>query len=77
MSAPIESKTQARKAFGRGKFILAEAQEALGVSRVTVTKVIQSLIEQGLVERLDERQKVTDENGEPQRGRPRHVYRVA
>jgi predicted ArsR family transcriptional regulator len=71
------TKTQVRKTIGRGKFTSVEAAEALEVSRPTARRTLRALVEAGVIEALDEHQKVTDEDGEAQRGRPRQVFRVA
>lgn len=71
------NKTEARKALGRGKFTTVEAAEALSVTRPTARRQLKGLVDAGVIEALPETQKVTNDDGEPQRGRPRQVYRVA
>jgi predicted ArsR family transcriptional regulator len=71
------TKTEARKAVGRGKFTSVKFAEALDVSRASARRRLRSLTEAGVIEALDETEKVTDDQGDAQRGRPRQVYRVA
>lgn len=73
----MASKTELRKTVGRGKFTSVEFAEALEVSRATARIKLRKLAEEGVIEVLPETQKVLDAEGEPQRGRPRHVFRVA
>jgi predicted ArsR family transcriptional regulator len=70
-------KTALRKTVGRGKFTALTLSEAEGISARAARKRLAALVEQGIVERLPETEKVTDDEGAPQRGRPRAVYRVA
>jgi predicted ArsR family transcriptional regulator len=72
----LTTKTQVRKALGRGRFTSVEVAEALGVQRATARLTLRKLVEAGLVEALPDTQKVLDADGEPQRGRPRQVYKV-
>jgi predicted ArsR family transcriptional regulator len=71
------NKTQVRKAVGRGKFTPDDLSQALSISRRAARGRLAKLVEAGAVVALDETAKVTDEDGKPQRGRPRKVYRVA
>lgn len=73
----MQTKTELRKTVGRGKFTSVEFAEALGVTRQTARKALTALAAEGTVEVLPETQKVLDAEGEPQRGRPRKVFRVA
>lgn len=73
----MTTKTELRKTVGRGKFTSVEFAEALEVSRPTARQHLRKLAEEGVIEPLGETQKVLNEDGEPQRGRPRHVFRVA
>lgn len=71
------TKTDIRKTVSRGKFTRVEFEQAFGVTAPTARRQLRALSEAGVIEPLDETQKVTDDEGEPQRGRPRQVYRVA
>jgi predicted ArsR family transcriptional regulator len=71
------TKTAVRKTVSRGKFTRVEFEQALGVTAPTARRQLRALTEAGVIEALDETQKVTNDDGEPQRGRPRQVYKVA
>lgn len=71
------SKTAIRKSVGRGKFTVGAFAEGTEVSTPTARRRLAELVSEGIVERLDDTEKVLDEDGEPQRGRPRHLYKVA
>lgn len=73
----METKTAIRKTIGRRKFTSVEFAEAAEVSRPIARRRLRKLVEDGVVEDLGETAKVLNENGEPQRGRPRRVFRVA
>lgn len=73
----MTTKTELRKTVGRGKFTSVEFAEALEVTRPTARQALRKLVAEGVVEALPETQKVLDADGEPQRGRPRQVFRVA
>jgi predicted ArsR family transcriptional regulator len=73
----MQNKTELRKAVGRGKFTSVDLAAAADISRPVARRRLAALAEAGIVERLDEVAKVTDEQGEAQRGRPRQVFRVA
>lgn len=73
----MATKTEIRKTVSRGKFTSVEYAEKFEVTRATARQALRKLVAEGIVEALDETQKVTDAEGEPQRGRPRQVFRVA
>lgn len=73
----MQSKTTLRKTIGRGKFTSIEFAEAANVSRPVARRRLNQLASEGLVEVLDETQKVTDAEGTPLRGKPRKIYKVA
>lgn len=70
------TKTDVRKTVSRGKFTSVEFAEKVGVSRTTARAKLRALVAEGIIEPLDETRKVLDAEGEPQRGRPRQVFRV-
>lgn len=69
-------KTEIRKSVGRGKFDAKALAEARGVTVRTARLQLRELADEGVVEPVGT-EKVTNEDGKPQRGRPRHLYRVA
>ncbi|MCA1799778.1 MAG: hypothetical protein LC650_00605 [Actinobacteria bacterium] len=73
----MQTKTEVRKTVGRGKFTSVEFAEALELQRPAARARLRGLVEAGVIEPLPETQKVLDAEGEPQRGRPRQVFRVA
>ena len=73
----MQTKTAIRRAVGRGKFTNAEFAQAAEVSGAVARRRLASLVADGIVTELDETQPVTDAAGEPSRGRPRKLFRVA
>lgn len=71
------TKTELRKTVGRGKFTSVELSESFEIGRPAARAKLRALVADGIVEALPETQKVLDAEGEPQRGRPRQVFRVA
>lgn len=74
--AELPNKTTIRKNVSRGKFTVNDFAEGIGRSTKTARSYLDALVEAGHVERLDETQKVTNEDGVPTRGRPAQVFRV-
>jgi predicted ArsR family transcriptional regulator len=70
------TKTEIRRVVGTGKFTSQDFAQGAQVSSNAARVRLDRLVAQGLVEKLDETQPVTDEEGTPVRGRPRQVYRV-
>lgn len=70
------TKTELRKAVGRGKFTVADLAEARGVKPRTAGITARDLLGDGVIEKVGT-EKVLTEDGEPSRGRPRNVFRVA
>lgn len=68
-------KTEIRKSVGRGKFTAAALADAQGIQVRTARTKLRALADEGIVEIVDT-QKVTDDEGTPLRGRPRHLFRV-
>lgn len=73
----MQTKTAIRKAVGRGKFTSIDFAEAADVSRPVARRRLNGLVESGVITLLDETEKVTDEDGNALRGKPRNVYKVA
>lgn len=71
------TKTELRKTVGRRKFTSVDFADALEVTRPTARQTLRKLVAEGVIEALPETQKVLNDEGEPQRGRPRQVFRVA
>lgn len=70
------SKTLVRKSVGRGKFTAHDLAASLDISVDTAARALRSLEEAEDVEEVGA-QKVTDEEGNFTRGRPRKLYRLA
>lgn len=68
-------KTEIRKTVGRGKFDARKLAEARGVTVRTARVTLRDLAADGTVEVVGT-EKVTDDEGNPARGRPRTLYRV-
>lgn len=71
------SKTQVRKAVGRGKFSAADLASAIDVSAASARRTLRALVSEGVVEPQEDTEKIVGEDGEPHRGRPRHLFKVA
>lgn len=71
----MSTKTEIRKQVGRGKFTTKAFAEAREVSVATARKQVRDLLSEGALE-VAGTEKVTDAEGNPQRGRPRFQYRV-
>lgn len=73
----LSTKTEVRKAVGRGKFTVSDLAEAREVTVKSARANVARLLSEGAIERLDETQKNIDpESGKALRGRPAHLFRV-
>jgi len=72
----VQTKTELRKAVGRGKFTSDVFAEAAEISRPAARARLRRLEAEGVIERLPDTEKVTNRVGD-QRGRPRHTFKVA
>lgn len=72
----MQTKTELRKSVGRGKFTAQTLAEAADISAVAARRRLRNLLAEGIVERTEDVEKVTNKVGD-QRGRPRHTFRVA
>lgn len=71
----MTTRTEIRKAVGRGQFTAADLAAAREVTVRTARNTLRDLLDEGVVEVTGQRP-ITDPEGNPARGRPRTLFRV-
>lgn len=71
----MTTRTEIRKSVGRGRFTAADLAAAREVNVRTARNTLRAALDEGLVE-VTGHAPITDEEGNPSRGRPRTLFRV-